>query len=437
VSISHMASDSWLRSIRQRASHADLSLDVSRSLLPPLRSRRARLDAMIVPASRPASHLQLAIELAALLDVFLVVLCSKHTRIEHVADQVSRTSGAKSLVVEISNTWSHPYFTAQTSASSFLKASCNRGSDLSAKRNIGLALALLCGWRKIAFVDDDITSLHATNIVRLARQLEDHRVAGMVVREYPDNSVVCHARRLVGFKQDVFVSGAVLGVQCNDRLSFFPDIYNEDWFFFAREAAARKLPTVGNARQAEFNPFINPDRARSEEFGDLLAEGLYALFGRQDPGTAFDDLLHKATYSYWRSFISARLKVINKSHRALYKLLDANPTDSYASSALNSLAAAKSHLKNAINPQLCVNFIDAWREDLLCWRKLSSGISKLGSHREAMEFLQLKTWTLAEFGRGVVDSEGAPSVTELTGPEAQPQTALEPSESGQVLTLSS
>jgi glycosyltransferase involved in cell wall biosynthesis len=437
VSTAGIGSDSWLKCIRQRASHAALSQDVSRSLLPPLRSRRTRLDAMIVPASRPASHLQLAIEMSALLGVFLVVLCSKHTRIEHVAEQVSRTSGARSLLIEISDTWSHPDFPAQTSASSFLEASAHRKSDLSAKRNIGLVLARLCGWRKIAFLDDDITFLHTTNIARLAKQLEDHQVAGMVVREYPDNSVVCHARRLVGIKQDVFVSGAVLGVRCNDRLSFFPDIYNEDWFYFARDAAARKLPSVGNARQAAYNPFIDPDRARSEEFGDLLAEGLYALFGRHDPSTAFDELLDKATNSYWLSFMDARLKVINESHRTLYKLLDANPTDGYRSSALNSLAAAKSHLKSAINPQLCVDFLDAWREDLVYWQKLSGCISKLGGHREAMEYLQLETWMLAEFGRGVVDSETAPSISEVARRETQPQPALEPSDSGQVLTLSS
>ena len=106
----------------------------------------------------------------------------------------------------------------------------------------------------------------------------------MVVEQHPDNSVVCHARRLAGMSQDVFVTGAVLGVHCNNLpLSFFPDIYNEDWFFFAEEAAPRRLPRVGRARQLEYDPFANPDRARREEFGDLLAEGLYALFGEASP----------------------------------------------------------------------------------------------------------------------------------------------------------
>jgi hypothetical protein len=59
-------------------------------------------------------------------------------------------------------------------------------------------------------------------------QLDRHQVAGMHVRHFPDNSVVCHARRLAGFAQDVFVTGAALGVHCNSLpLSFFPDIYKQ------------------------------------------------------------------------------------------------------------------------------------------------------------------------------------------------------------------
>ena len=61
----------------------------------------ARLDAVIVPASRPASFLQPAIELAAFLGVLLVVLCSKQTKVEQVAQRVSRTPGARSLIVPI------------------------------------------------------------------------------------------------------------------------------------------------------------------------------------------------------------------------------------------------------------------------------------------------------------------------------------------------
>jgi hypothetical protein len=218
-------------------------------------------------------------------------------------------------------------------------------------------------------------------------------VAGMVVRDHPDNSVVCHARRLVGRWQDVFVSGAVLGVGCNDLpLSFFPDIYNEDWFFFAGAAADHELPSVGEAKQAKYDPFANPDRARCEEFGDLLAEGLYALFGRQGPGLPFDERLGAATSAYWWFFIEARLKLINRTLRLLNRLLDQDPNNSQASSALKSLSVAKCHLKDAIKPDLCASFIEAWREDLEDWAKLSSGVNNVGTTAEAMDFLGLANW---------------------------------------------
>ena len=238
-----------LKKVQQRASHAALSRmcrDRPRRRCGPT----GRLDAIIVPASRPASFLQPAIELAAWLGVLLVVLCSKQTRAEHVAERVSSSPGARALIVDLpkDGVTRVSYSNIQPV---FREANADRESDLSAKRNIGLLLARLHGWNKIVFVDDDMTLSRTDNIARLAGQLEEHQVAGMVVRDFPDNSVVCHARRLAGLPQDVFVTGAVLGVHCNNLpLSFFPDIYNEDWFFFAREAASRELPRVGQASAA-------------------------------------------------------------------------------------------------------------------------------------------------------------------------------------------
>jgi hypothetical protein len=230
----------------------------------------------------------------------------------------------------------------------------------------------------------------------------------MLVPKYPDNSVVCHARRLAGFAQDVFVSGAVLGVHCNSLpLSFFPDIYNEDWFFFAKEAAARKLPRVGCARQPEYDPFLSPDRARREEFGDLLAEGLYALIGEQDPGLPFYEQLQAATRVYWDRFMDARREVLAETMTRLHSFLDWDVNNGRVYAVIESLCAAESQL-DAITAELCVNFLDAWREDLDDWQRFSSRVNNVGSTREAMDFLELNTWFLAEFGAAVV--EGAPGL---------------------------
>jgi hypothetical protein len=397
-----------LRKVQQRPSHADLAQDVSRWPAPPLRSRRGRLDAIIVPASRPASFLQPAIELAAFLGVFLVVLCSKQTKVEQVARRVTTTPAARSLIAQIPKGWKHSRFPTRISENEeFQRANADRQSDLSAKRNLGLLLARLHGWNKIAFVDDDVTLSQTDNVSRLAGQLDEHQVAGMVVRRFPDNSVVCHARRLAGLAQDVFLTGAVLGVHCNNLpLSFFPDIYNEDWFFFAEEAATRKLPRVGHATQAEYDPFDTPERARREEFGDLLAEGLYALIGQECPSVPFDEQLRGATRTYWDRFIEARRDAITEAKTRLCRFMDPDVHNGYVSAALDSLHAAEDQL-DIISTEVCVNFLQAWREDLHDWQQFSNGVNSVGGSHEAMDFLELRTWTLAGFGDPPVDPKAA------------------------------
>ncbi len=378
--------------------------NVSSWRAPFLSSRRARLDAIIVPASRPASSLQPIINLATSLGAFLAVLCSSDTKAEHVAERVAQVPGARSLIIQIPLGWMHSGFPIRTSDPEFRLANADRESDLSLKRNLGLLLARLHGWNKVAFLDDDITLSDIDNITRLAWQLDRNQVAGMVVPEHPDNSVVCHARRLAGLFQDVFLTGAALGVHCNSLpLSFFPDIYNEDWFFAAKEAAARKLPHVGEATQVKYNPYDSPDRARQQEFGDLLAEGLYALIGKNEANAPFGEQLGGATKAYWSQFIDARHDVITEAKSLLNETANQNGKNGHITSALASLAAAESQL-DTLTPDICVNFIDAWRDDLDDWKKFSTGVSNVGSTREAMNFLQLKTWTWVEFGEISVET---------------------------------
>jgi hypothetical protein len=339
--------------------------------------------------------------------IFLVILCSLQTKPDQVATRVTNSPGARALVIPIPAGWKHRSFPERTSAAEFQKAKADRANDLSAKRNLGLILARLQGWNKIAFIDDDITLSGSRSLTRLAGQLDDYHVAGMVVRDYPDNSVVCHARRLALLPQDVFVTGAVLGVHCDNRpLSFFPDIYNEDWFFFAREAAAHKLPHAGHARQAEYQPFASTERARQEEFGDVLAEGLYALIGAEDPSVPIEKQLRTAKSPYWSQFIQARREVLKQIETRLLSLLD-HDGDGRMYCALASVAAARNQLEQTVSADLCVNFVDAWRRDLSDWQKFSNCLGNVGSIREAMDFLELDTWTLVKFAAGVVDSETA------------------------------
>ena len=326
------------------------------------------------------------------MDTPLVLLCSKQASVDQVAGRAERTPGLNCLIVGIPERWSHSDFPRQTSGDDFKAAQADRATDLSLKRNLGLVLARLHGWNKVVFVDDDI--IRTESFSRLTAQLDDHQIAGMVVPRHPDNSVVCHARRLADLDQDVFVSGAVLGVHCNSLpLSFFPDIYNEDWFFFAEEAASRQLPRVGQAVQLEYDAFADPTRARREEFGDLLAEGLFARFGQWDADESLGQLLRSTTASYWSQFIEARHEAINGTRSALLRFADRDPGDRRIRAALASLDAASGQLSQTISPQLCVEFVNAWREDLAGWQQFTTGISAASNTACALESLGLGTWT--------------------------------------------
>jgi hypothetical protein len=386
--------------IGQLSSHRGLMHDVSQ-VKPTQSGRRQPLDAIIVPTARRADQMIRAIQLAADAETTLVVLGSQQSKIDEVAAHVARIPGSRALIVDVPAAYPHPYLTPSASSDAVRSLSAGRDSDLSLKRNIGLLLARLLGWNKIMFLDDDVTVKDAEDLTKLASQLDGTQVAGLLCRQFPDNSVVCHANRLRGEKQDVFLTGAALGVNCADQpLPFFPDIYNEDWFFFSGHAAHGRLPAVGTAVQRQYDPFADPDRARREEFGDLLAEGLYALMS-----TGLD--LSAAGRSYWEAFSSARQSLIEDIAANLRDRLDSNENVQ----ALRSMEAAAAQAA-LITPDDCVEFIEAWRHDRHIFEHAAARIGNVGSFADAFDFLELPNWRAAAFAH--TDLSKMPSVLEFS-----------------------
>src|SRR3954451_15645111 len=85
------------KKVRQKASHSRLL----RSVVEPLTLRPSQLNAIIVPATRPASSFADLIDLSARLGTLLVVLCSRRTKLSHVTKHVAATLGAKALVIDV------------------------------------------------------------------------------------------------------------------------------------------------------------------------------------------------------------------------------------------------------------------------------------------------------------------------------------------------
>jgi hypothetical protein len=357
-------------SVRQFPSHA--SLIASDCAL--ASSAATGLDAIIVPAGRPAGNLHTAVHLAAETGAVLIVLCSFPTHADEVRTLLAQHNLPRQAVIEMPSQcddWIlRDFETANWVREGLGKGLCGpRTSDLSMKRNAGLLLARMHNWKRIFFLDDGIRGISADAILEtvslLARASGGHRTAAMSVREYPDNSGVCHARREVGEYQDVFVSGSVLAVDSGVAFDFFPDLYNEDWLFFYRDAAEGRLATAGSrAYQLRYDPFADPLRSAGQEFGDVIAEGLYALLHYSRGKSAADE-------SYWKVFLSERNKILDTVSRRLASL---HPELRRRTS--KAMGAAQQVLW-CITAQACAAYVGAWQRDLRRWRRLLENLPPL------------------------------------------------------------
>jgi hypothetical protein len=345
------------------------------------------LDAIVVPAARRAHHLRGLVDLAARYGTTLVVLASHDCDIDEVAALMAGGPGSgRAVLVRVPLVHEGDLLRLETSDRSFRALNGGRQTNLSLKRNIGLLLARLQGWSKVMFVDDDITGLTEARLARVAHHLDNHRFAGCKTLSFPDNSVVCHANRLIGQPQGIFVSGAALGVNTARPLEVFPDVYNEDWFAFAEEAANSGVPHVGDTRQLPYDPFADPQRAVHEEFGDLIAEGLYAMFSNHLP-------LRHANVAYWNRFIDERRKLIGQIR---WMLDDMNETHEVVQ-AVKSLQGAESQL-DIVAAVECQEFVDAWQCDRRRFAHKARRLPVVGDYAEAFEVLGLPDWQEARFG---------------------------------------
>jgi hypothetical protein len=317
----------------------------------------------------------------------LIVVCSKRIDKDQVIN-AARQANVRAFAVDLPpdhvNLLEGMHFTTSTDEA-LLAASSGDTRDLSMKRNLGLVIARMLGWQRLMFLDDDIYGVIKDDVDALAADLDDHNVSVLIPEEYPDNSVACHANRLGGGDQGKFASGGSMGVRCDrEDLAFFPNIYNEDWFFFSEDAANLKIARVGASRQQEYDPYEDPKRAVKEEFGDLLAEGLYARL---------DDHLDIASVdvSYWTDFIKSREAFLRRVAESLTRHPDSNLDNvegRKVRAAQVSIRAAQNQLEQ-IDPALCQRFIDLWQADLVEWRRYVTKLPHLESVETALEHLGL------------------------------------------------
>jgi hypothetical protein len=341
--------------VRQHDTHREL---VGRLTRPSVAHSAGNLDAIIVPASRPAVNLDHAVTLARAAGCFLVVLCSHEAEPDEVEDFLASRSFRKGIVIDLPSGYAHHLLEFATSKTRNLPPACGKYvTDLSSKRNVGLLLARMVGWERIFYLDDDIRDISYSDLSVTVSMLENFHSAGMQVVEYPDNSIVCHAHRETGEFQDVFVTGSALAVHGAKATGFFPNVYNEDWLFFYQDTALGRLGASGlPATQLVYNPFKDSARAVWQEFGDVLAEGLYGLL-HQGKGA------EHATSEYWAQFLRERqnflLAIIDRADRAEPAMQDSIRT--VVQEALKCSAA--------IQPGEYEHYVELWQGDLQEWEQ--------------------------------------------------------------------
>ncbi len=242
--------------------------------------------------------------------------------------------------------------------------------DISRKRNLGLLIGRVCGWTRMLFLDDDIRKLNVPKLCSAAALLDDYPVVGLQVKKYPDASVVGHARRLTGRRQEPFVSGGSLLVNPQRLDGYFAPVYHEDWLCVINHLRRREVAIGGSVAQLPYLPFSASKRAEHEEFGDILLSGLlWLVHARTRKGAA--DKAHLMTETeYWREATNPRFwKQILDQRAALLEDIARRLTGKNfdGPSPLPSLAAAKQRLAD-LSPADFVSFTEGWLASLVAWR---------------------------------------------------------------------
>lgn len=317
---------------------------------------RHSIDAIFVPTARPPAHLSGAATLAKSLGCILVTLHSK--KWTTAAEARKRLPADLNLIaVDVRDTARlnlPDWRTTDELADSVF--ACR--SDLSTKRNLALALSRMLGWSRILFLDDDITGLKPDDVRAAANLLDTYNAVGLHVGGFPDHSVVCHAYQMAGGRQQEFVGGGALAIEVNRSKSFFPSIYNDDWFFLLDgNDSLQSTAVTGEVIQQPYDPFRTPDRARNEELGDVLAEGIYWRLDQNQQ-------IVEADVCYWAGFLVKRRRFIEDVLGMVKEDSDLEPDEKS-----RRIAALKGSLGRLmlITPELCQSYLKAWAHDRRQW----------------------------------------------------------------------
>jgi hypothetical protein len=322
-----------------------------------------KVDAIIVPTARPVDSLQHAAAAALSLRCPLVTL---HSRESSAYSAVRNIDPAIDLIAIDVPGPEHLQLPPLETSRLLEGTIFERRTDVSTKRNLALLLSHMLRWKRVVFLDDDIRVPNPGDLCKAVSLLDAHSAVGLGIGGYPDNSTVCHAFREAGGWQETFIGGGALAVEIKRNCTFFPNVYNEDWFFVLDAGKGmQSVATVGEVLQDAYDPY-RPARARAEELGDVLAEGTFWLL---DQGRSVSD----GDLAHWRNFLARRKRFIEQV-QSMVEFAPAIESPERARMAV-ALEAALDRLKE-ITPDLCVDYLKALVTDQDRWQRHIQAVRK-------------------------------------------------------------
>lgn len=342
------------------------------------------VDAIVVPTFRSAEQITCAVELASQARCELLLLYTDDfpTGLPAALEGIEHDK-ATPLALRAGLRNRHLLDLGADLPQSFVSKAA---LDISRKRNLGLLIGRMRGWTRVLLLDDDIRRLTMEKLSAAAALLDDYPVVGLQVTKYPDASVVGHARRRNGRRQEPFVSGGALLLDPQRLNGFFPAIYHEDWLCTINQLRAGEVAIGGMVKQKNYNPFASPERAKNEEFGDILAIGLLWLVYTRKSVNAVDPVATENAADYWREATKLDFWVRLLQERAV--LLKQVAEELRVQYPDNKLAHQALEVAQARCDELTADEFVAvtkkWISNLDLWRERVSGLPQVDSVEDAL-----------------------------------------------------
>ncbi len=351
------------------------------------------VDAIVVPTIRSAEQLKAAVKLAVDARCQLITLHSHKfpSGLESVLGKLGR-GVATSLALRSSA--AHHLLDLAAGLPQVVHSPS--AFDISRKRNLGLLVGRACGWSRMLFLDDDIRWLDMDKLSAASAGLNEYPVVGLQVGNCPDLSVIGHARRLTDGAPPPFISGGSLLVNPQRLNGFFPAVYHEDWLCIINHLRLGQVAVSGRVKQLTYNPFKDSERARFEEFGDILAFGLLWLIHTRTGSAATHPPLDEKTSSapprdYWDEAMRPGFWCEVLKQRAV--VLDdlAARLRLRSKQDISSLASVRAAQQQCgrLSPDDFVSFMRKWADNLSVWQDRTSRLPGADSIGKALDKLDL------------------------------------------------